>query len=343
MPIKAPDIAIDLGTTNTLVYVYHKGIVISEPTIVVVESRDKHLVRAVGDEAALLLGRTTEALQAILPIRDGTIQDFDTAEVLIRYFMRKAIGVSHLLKPRVLVCIPAGLPAVARKVVTEAVSMAGGKHIVLVEKPLAAAIGAGLPVYEPVGNMVVDVGGGTTDAAIVSMGGLVVSQSIHVGGEKMNDAVVNYLKKNSGMLIGDRTAEAVKIDLASAIAPEGDSRRTHVRGRDLLSARVMDVEFTAAQAHDAVLEPCMAILACVRWVLERTPPELSADIMRNGIHLTGGAAQLYGLDRLIGSQLGIPAMLAKEPQDCTILGMGYLLENPDLLNDLAHSGINENL
>jgi rod shape-determining protein MreB len=175
------------------------------------------------------------------------------------------------------------------------------------------------------------------------MGGLVVSQSIHVGGEKMNDAVVNYLKKNSGMLIGDRTAEAVKIDLASAIPPEGDSRRTHVRGRDLLSARVMDVEFTAAQAHDAVLEPCMAIMASVRWVLERTPPELSADIMRNGIYLTGGAAQLYGLDRLIGGQLGIPAMLAKDPQDCTILGMGYLLENPDLLADLARSGINDNL
>ncbi len=343
MAFRAPDIAIDLGTTNTLVYVQRKGIVISEPTIVVVEARDKHLVRAVGDEAALLLGRTTEALQAILPIRDGTIQDFDTAEVLVRYFMRKAIGVSHLLKPRVLVSIPAGLPAVARKVVTEAVVMAGGKRVVLVEKPLAAAIGAGLPVYEPVGSMVVDVGGGTTDTAIVSMGGLVVSQSIHVGGEKMNDAVVNYLKKNSGMLIGDRTAEAVKIDLASAIPPEGDSRRTHVRGRDLLSARVMDVEFTAAQAHDAVLEPCMAIMASVRWVLERTPPELSADIMRNGIHLTGGAAQLYGLDRLIGGQLGIPAMLAKDPQDCTILGMGYLLENPDLLADLARSGINENL
>ena len=343
MAFRAPDIAIDLGTTNTLVYVQRKGIVISEPTIVVVEARDKHLVRAVGDEAALLLGRTTEALQAILPIRDGTIQDFDTAEVLVRYFMRKAIGVSHLLKPRVLVSIPAGLPAVARKVVTEAVVMAGGKRVVLVEKPLAAAIGAGLPVYEPVGSMVVDVGGGTTDTAIVSMGGLVVSQSIHVGGEKMNDAVVNYLKKNSGMLIGDRTAEAVKIDLASAIAPEGDNRRTHVRGRDLLSARVMDVEFTAAQAHDAVLEPCMAIMASVRWVLERTPPELSADIMRNGIHLTGGASQLFGLDRLIGSQLGIPAVLAKEPQDCTMLGMGYLLENPDLLADLAHSSINENI
>ena len=344
MGFRAPDIAIDLGTTNTLVYVKRKGIVISEPTIVVVEARDKHLVRAVGDEAALLLGRTTEALQAILPIRDGAIQDFDTAAVLLKYFIRKAIGVNHLFnKPRVLICVPAGLPAVARKVVTEAVVNAGGKHVILVEKPLAAAIGAGLPVYEPVGNMVVDVGGGTTDTAIVSMGGLVVAQSIHVGGEKMNDAVVNYLKKNSGMLIGDRTAEAVKIDLASAIAPEGDNRRTHVRGRDLLSARVMDVEFTAAQAHDAVLEPCMAIMASVRWVLERTPPELSADIMRNGIHLTGGASQLFGLDRLIGSQLGIPAVLAKDPQDCTMLGMGYLLENPDLLADLAHSSINENL
>ena len=340
MGFMAPELAIDLGTSNTLVYVRGKGIVISEPTVAVVEARDKHLVRAIGDEAGLLLGRTTDTLKAIRPVRNGVIEDFDTCEVLLRYFIRKAIGVSHLVKPRILVSIPAGLPAVSRKVVQEATVLAGAKRCILVEKPLAAAIGSGLPAYEPIGSMVVDIGGGTTDSAIVSLGGMVVSQSIQVGGEKMSDAIVGYLKKNSGMLIGDRTAEDVKIDLASATPPSGDNRRVHVRGRDLLSARVMDVEFTAAQAHDAVLEPCMAIVASIRWVLERTPPELSADIMRSGIHLTGGASQLFGLDQFIGSQLGIPVLMAKEPQDCTVTGMGYLVENRDLLNDLARSDIN---
>ena len=343
MPFRAPDIAIDLGTVNTMVYVRGKGIVINEPTVVVVEARDRRSVRAVGDEARYLIGRTKDTLRSVRPLKDGLIADFDPTEVMLRSFIRKAIGASHLSRPRALVSIPVAMDEVSRKAVKEAVNMAGAKEVIFVEKPLAAAIGSGLPVYDPVGSMVVDVGGGTTDSAIVSLGGIVVAQSVKVGGEKMDQAIINYLKKNSSMLVGERTAEELKKDLAAATPVTGSNTVAHVRGFDLLSARVMDVEFTAAQAHDAVLEPCMAIMASVRWVLERTPPELSADIMRNGIHLTGGAAQLYGLDRLIGGQLGIPAMLAKDPQDCTILGMGYLLENPDLLADLARSGINENL
>ena len=199
MQIRASDIAIDLGTTNTLVYVRGKGIVISEPTIVVVEARDRSTVRAVGDEARYLLGRTKDSLRAVLPIKDGVISDYDAAEVMIRYFIRKAIGVSHLIGPRVLVSIPVSLPEVSRKALREAVQVSGAKSVIFVEKPLAAAIGAGLPVYDPIGSMVVDVGGGTTDTAIVSLGGLVVAQSIQVGGEKMDQAIINYLKKNSSM------------------------------------------------------------------------------------------------------------------------------------------------
>ncbi len=340
MPFRAPDIAIDLGTVNTMVYVRGKGIVINEPTVVVVEARDRRSVRAVGDEARYLIGRTKDTLRSVRPLKDGIIADFDATEVMLRYFIRKAIGASHLSRPRALVSIPVAMDEVSRKAVKEAVNMAGAKEVIFVEKPLAAAIGSGLPVYDPVGSMVVDVGGGTTDSAIVSLGGIVVAQSVKVGGEKMDQAIINYLKKNSSMLVGERTAEELKKDLAAATPVTGSNTVAHVRGFDLLSARVMDVEFTAAQAHDAVTEPCMAILASVRWVLERTPPELSADIMRSGIHLTGGACQLLALDKFIATHLGIPVLTAKEPGDATIMGMGYLIENQDLLNAVAHSGVN---
>ncbi len=340
MGIKAPDIAIDLGTTNVMLYVRGKGIVINEPSAVVVEARDRHVVRAVGDEARYLLGRTRDTLKAIRPIKCGNISDFDATEVMLRYFIRKAIGVSHLTKPRALVSVPVSLDEVSRKAIREAVQLAGAKTVIFVEKPLAAAIGAGLSAYEPIGTMVVDLGGGTTDTAIISMGGVVVAQSIKVGGESMDQAIVDYLKKNSSMLVGEETAEELKIDLASADASASVNTSAFVRGFDMLSARVMNVEFTAAQARDAVSEACQAILASIRWVLERTPPELSADIMRGGIHLTGGTAQLLGLDHMISSALGIPVQIASNPTDATVMGMGYLLENPDLLSAVSHSAIN---
>jgi rod shape-determining protein MreB len=228
MPIAAPYIAIDLGSVNTLVYVKDKGIVIREPTLAVVDSSRRERVLYVGEEAGYHLGRTRDSAEVVHPIVNGTIADFDTAKVMIRYFIRKAIGTNYLIKPKVLVSVPSGLPALSKRAVVEAVQVAGAKKIYLVEKALAAAIGSGLPVYEPIGSMVVDVGGGTTDTAIVSMGGMVVSQSVDVGGQRMDESIVSYLKTYSSMLIGDRTAEQVKIDLASAIPP-AENRYVHVR------------------------------------------------------------------------------------------------------------------
>ena len=338
MAFFAPDIGIDLGTSNTVVYVRGRGIVISEPTMVVVDSGNKRSVRAVGDDAKFLLGRTSDALTVVRPIRGGSIADFDMTEMVLRYFMRKAIGVSHVVKPKVVVSIPAGLPAVARKAVSEAAEIAGAKTVYLIEKPFAAAIGSGLPVYEPVGSMVVDIGGGTTDVAVVSLGGLVVAQSVQVGGVKMDEAIINYIKREFNMLIGDRTAEDVKLDLASAM-PLTEGRQVRIRGRDLLSPQAMDIEFTSSQAHEAIKEPCRAILAAIQWVLERTPPELAADIMRSGIHLTGGGAQLFAMDQFIATELGIPVLIAKEPEDCTVMGLGYLVENMQLLASIGKQGL----
>ena len=340
MAFFAPDIGIDLGTSNTVVYVRGRGIVISEPTMVVVDSNNKRNVRAVGDEAKFLLGRTSDALTVVRPLKGGSIADFDMTEMLIRYFIRKAIGVSHVIKPKVVVSVPVGLPAVSRKAVSEAAEVAGAKTVFLVEKPFAAAIGSGLPVYEPVGNMVVDIGGGTTDVAVVSLGGLVVAQSIQVGGTKMDEAIINYIKREFNMLIGDRTAEDVKLDLASAM-PLSEGRQVRIRGRDLLSPQAMDIEFTSAQAHEAIKEPCRAILAAIKWVLERTPPELAADIMRSGVHLTGGGAQLFAMDQFIATELGIPVLIAKEPEDCTVMGLGYLVENMQLLTSMGKQGFND--
>ena len=338
MAFFAPDIGIALGTSNTVVYVRGRGIVISEPTMVVVDSGNKRSVRAVGDDAKFLLGRTSDALTVVRPIRGGSIADFDMTEMVLRYFMRKAIGVSHVVKPKVVVSIPAGLPAVARKAVSEAAEIAGAKTVYLIEKSFAAAIGSGLPVYEPVGSMVVDIGGGTTDVAVVSLGGLVVAQSVQVGGVKMDEAIINYIKREFNMLIGDRTAEDVKLDLASAM-PLSEGRQVRIRGRDLLSPQAMDIEFTSAQAHEAIKEPCRAILAAIKWVLERTPPELAADIMRSGIHLTGGGAQLFAMDQFIATELGIPVLIAREPEDCTVMGLGYLVENMQLLASIGKQGL----
>ena len=337
MALFAPDIGIDLGTSNTVVYVRGRGIVISEPTMVVVDTNNRRSVRAVGDEAKFLLGRTSEALTVVRPLQNGVISDFDMTEMLLRYFIRKAIGVSHVIKPKVLVSVPTGLPAVARKAVSEATEVAGAKTVYLIEKPFAAAIGSGLPVYEPVGSMVVDIGGGTTDVAVVSLGGMVVAQSIPAGGCKMDEAIINYIKREFNMLIGDRTAEDVKIDLAAAM-PLSEGRAVRIRGRDMLSPQAMDIEFTSHQAYDAIKEPCRAILAAIKWVLERTPPELAADIMRSGIHLTGGGAQLFAMDQFIATELGIPVMTAREPEDCTVMGLGYLVENMQLLSSMGKQG-----
>ena len=332
MPFWAPDIGIDLGTDQVHLYVRGRGIVISEPSLVVLDRESRHTVRAVGDEAAFLLGRSPDRLSPVWPIRNGQVADFDVAELMLRYFVRKAIGVSYVGKPRVIVSVPCNLDDVNRKALSEAVRFAAGsRHVFLIEKPFAAAIGTGLPVYDPIGNLVVDIGAGTTDVAVISLGGLVVSQSIQVGGSKMDEAIVDYLRKECSLLVSRQTAENIKKDLAAAL-PLEEPRTVLVRGINQLSTSAGTVNFTSDQAYNAVKGPCGAIIKAIRWVLERTPPELAADIMRGGIHLTGDASRLFALDRFISESLGIPVLLARDPGDCCILGIGYLTENIQLVS-----------
>ena len=330
MAIFAPDVAIDLGTSNTLLYVRGRGIMINEPSILVTDAKNTDMILAVGDEARFQLGRTTGMLNTVVPMRDGTITDFDMASKMVRYYLQKAIGPSRLFRPRAVVAVPSSLSDVQRNIVQDAVVKAGCKQVYLIEKPYAAAIGTGLPVFEPTGSMIVDIGGGTTDAAVVSIGGNVISTSIEVGGFKMDQAIANYIKTHFKMIIGARTAEDVKCDLGTAL-PLTENRRIRIRGKDIISAAAKEIEFTSVQCYEALRDPCKAILNTIKWVLERTPPELASDVMRGGIHLTGGGAQLFALDQYIASELGIPVLLAKEPTDCTIIGLGYLLENMQLL------------
>lgn len=330
MPFLAPDIGIDLGTENINVYVRGRGIVISEPTLVVLDHENKHTVRAVGDEARFLFGRSPNQLIAITPIKNGQVANFDIAELMFKYFIRKAIGVSYLGKPRIIVSVPCGLDDVNRKALSEAIHMAGAKHVFLIEKPFASAIGTGLPVYDPIGNLVVDIGAGTTDVAVISLGGLVVSQSVQVGGNKFNEAIAEFLRRECSILIGSQTAENIKKDLAAAL-PLDESRTILVRGLNQLNNSAATVHFSSEQAYEAVKNPCKAIVKAIRWVLERTPPELAADIMKSGIHLTGDGARLFALDRYISESLGMPVLLARDPGDCCILGIGYLTENIQLV------------
>ncbi|MDD3410176.1 MAG: rod shape-determining protein [Eubacteriales bacterium] len=336
MGFVASDLGIDLGTSNTLVYVKRKGIVISEPTIVVVESTNERKVRAVGDDAKIMLGRTTEGVMAVRPMREGVITDFDMTEILIQYFTRKAIGSSYLLKPRLFLTYPCSISPIERRAVMEAAKYSGGRKVFLVEKPFAAALGSGLPVFDPSGCMIVDIGGGTTDVAVISLGGVVISHSIRVGGVKMDEAIINFIKREFNILIGDRTAEEVKLDLGAAL-PIREERRARIRGRDMVTNLPQTTEITSTQIYDAIHEPCLAVLSAIKWVLERTPPELAADIMHNGIYITGGGALLYGMDQMIASELSIPVLLAKEPMDCAALGLGNIIENYELLQHLGRT------
>ncbi len=337
MAFMAPDIGIDLGTENTSVYVRGRGIVISEPTLVVLDRENRRTVRAVGDEASFLYGRSPDRLISVSPIRSGQVADFDMTELMLRYFIRKAIGISYLGKPRMVLSIPCNLDDVNRKALTEAARFAGAKHVILIEKPFASGIGTGLPVYDPIGNLVIDIGAGTTDVAVISLGGIVVSQSIQVGGHKFDEAITDYLRRECSILIGKQTAESIKKDLATAL-PLEESRSILVRGINQLNTSAGTVRFSSAQAYQAVRNPCEAIVKAIRWVLERTPPELSADIMRGGIHLTGDGSRLFALDRYISETLGIPVLLARDPGDCTILGIGYLTENIQLVTTPAQKG-----
>ncbi len=331
MPVVAPDIGIDLGTETTSVYVRGRGIVISEPTLIVLDRNQRKSIRAIGDEAFFLLGRAPDQLVAVSPIKNGQVSDFDLTELMLRYFIRKAVGVSYLNRPRVIVSVPCGLDDVNRKALTEAVRLAGARHVFLIEKPFASAIGTGLPVYDPIGSLVVDIGAGTTDIAVISLGGLVVSQSVQVGGQTLDNALVDYMRKRCNILIGRQTAENVKKDLASAL-PLEESRSILVRGINQLNTSAGTIQFSSEQAQEAIAPACNAIVTAIRWVLERTPPELSADIMRSGVHLTGDGSRLFALDRFLSENLGVPVLLAREPGDCCILGIGYLTENIQLIS-----------
>ena len=299
-----PYLGIDLGTSNTQIYVRNKGITIDEPSILVADRNAKRTVRAIGDEARMMLGRTGGESIAIRPLADGLTHDFDMTEEMLRYFVRKAIGASRLFRPRAIMTMPSRITPVERRVLRKAAVSAGIREnqLNLVEKSFASALGCGLPVFDPIGSMVVDIGGGSTEVAVISLGGIVASKTLRIGGVKMDEAIINHIKREFNMLIGDRTAEDVKLDLAAAM-PLADGRQVRIRGRDLLSPQAMDIEFTSHQAYDAIKEPCRAILAAIKWVLERTPPELAADIMHNGGRLQnvqGILVQLFQLGQTVG-------------------------------------------
>lgn len=334
MSFFSPEIGIDLGTNNVLFYVKDRGIVLREPSLVVIRDGTGREVSAVGEDARIMQGRMPVGYVAVHPVREGVIADFDMTEVMLRYFIRRAIGVNFIGRPKMVLAVPSEITAMERRAVEEALQRAGGRLSYVVDCAIAAALGCGLPVYEPLGSMIVDIGGGTTEAAVISMGSLVVSKSLRLAGNAMDEAIVSFIKREKNMLIGDRTGEDIKIDLGNAMAL-GESQRAMVRGRDLVTGLPQTMEIDSDQVHEALQEPLREILSAIIWVLERTPPELGADVMRTGIHLTGGCAMLPGLDQFIAAETGIPVQVARNPMDCTVLGTGYLASNLELLGRIG--------
>jgi rod shape-determining protein MreB len=323
-------IGVDLGTANVLVYVRGRGIVIKEPSVVAVAQRDNSIV-AVGGEALEMLGRTPAAISVIRPMRDGVIADYLTTEAMLRYFIGKVVGRLNFIKPEVMVCMPAGVTSVEQRAVRDAAEAAGARRPAqLVPEPLAAAIGARIPVGSPRGHMVVDIGGGRTEAAVISMYGIVVSESVRVAGDRLDEAITNYVKRRHNLLIGDRSAEEVKIAVGSALPLEEDLT-TDVRGRDQVSGLPKNIVITSQEITQALLDPLTAILGAIRSVLERTPPELCSDVVDRGIVLTGGGALLRNMDRLIVQEIGIPCSAAENPMECVAVGAGIALEHLDLI------------
>lgn len=318
------DIGMDLGTANVLVYVRGKGIVLREPSVVA-KNRDTNSVLAIGEEARRMIGRTPGNIVAIRPLREGVIADYDTTESMLRYFIGKVSGQRLFFKPRVMVCIPAGVTTVEKRAVLEATMQAGARRTYLIEEPLAAALGAGLAIAEPCGNMVVDIGGGTTDIAVLSLGGIVLSQSLRIGGDKFDEAIVRYVKKEYNVMIGERTAEEIKIGIGTADKRENGAAM-EIRGRDLVSGLPKTIRIGADETRQALSEPISMIVEGVKNVLENTPPELAADIVDRGIVMTGGGSLLHGLDKLLSRETGIPATLADDPMSCVALGTGKALE-----------------
>src|SRR5215475_14001052 len=329
------DMAVDLGTANTLVYVRGRGVVLDEPSVVAVNSRDGRPL-AVVIEAKKMIGRTPEHIQAIRPLKDGVIADFDICEKMLRYFIQR-VHPRRWSRPRMVICVPSGITGVEQRAVQEAAESAGArKPAYIIEEPMAAAIGAGLPVHEPAGNMIVDIGGGTTEVAVISLGGIVASESIRVAGDELDEAIVNYVKKEYSLALGERTAEEIKIALASAY-PLQEELYAEIRGRDLVTGLPKTVVVSTVEIREAIEEPVAAIVDAVKVTLDKTPPELAADIMSSGIVLAGGGALLLGLDRVIQSETGMPVRVAKNPLFSVVLGSGYCLEQFDVLRQVLIS------
>ncbi len=330
------DMAIDLGTANTLVYVKGRGIVLNEPSVVAITHKGgKKQVLAVGNDAKMMLGRTPGHIEAIRPMRDGVIADFEVAEVMIKHFIRKVHNRRSFANPMIIVCVPSGSTAVERRAIQESALSAGARRVFLIEEPMAAAIGAGLPVQEPTGSMVVDIGGGTTEVAVLSLGGIVYSRSVRVGGDKMDEAIIAYIRRNHNLLIGEATAERIKKEIGSAVAPdEGLGVVMDIRGRDLLNGVPKEISISQRQVAEAMAEPVSAIIEAVKVALEATPPELAADIVDKGIVLTGGGALLHNLDQLLRNETGLPISIADDPLSCVALGTGRALENAKVMRSM---------
>ncbi len=329
------DMAVDLGTANTLVYLRGRGIVLNEPSVVAIDTRDGRPL-AVGVEAKRMIGRTPGHIQAIRPLRDGVIADFDICEKMLRYFIHK-VHQRRWARPRMVICVPSGITGVEQRAVQEAAEHAGArKPAFIIEEPMAAAIGAGLPIHEPTGNMVVDIGGGTTEVAVISLGGMVAAESIRIGGDELDEAIIAYIKREYSLALGERTAEEIKIALGSAY-PLHEELWAEIRGRDLVSGLPKTVVVSTHEIREAIEEPVAQIVEAVKVTLDKTPPELAADIMEQGIVLTGGGALLKGLDARLHSETGMPILVADNPLTCVVVGSGHCLEEFDSLKQVLIS------
>ena len=328
--LKGEDIAVDLGTASVLVYVNKEGIVLNEPSVVAIDNNTNRVI-AVGTEAREMLGRTPGNIVAIRPLRDGVIAEYDVNEKMLKYFIGKATKKKSFVKPRVMICIPSGVTSVEERAVKQAALAAGAKEAYLIEEPVAAALGAGIDISEPNGSMVVDIGGGTTDIAVMSLGGVVCSKSIRVGGDKFDDAIVRYIRRYHNLVIGERSAEEVKKDIGSAYPSLRASETAELKGRDLISGLPKTVTITAEEVNEAIVEQIEDIIAAVKEVLEKTPPELASDIMNRGIVMTGGGSLLHGMDILVSERTGLPTYIPDDAISCVAIGTGLALQNIDVL------------
>jgi len=332
------DLGIDLGTANTLVYVKGQGIVLCEPSVVAIV-RGTNQVLAVGSEAKNMLGRTPGNIVAIRPMKDGVIADFEVTEAMLRYFINKVHNRTRMVNPRIMICVPSGITSVERRAVKDSALSAGAREVMLIEEPMAAAIGAGLPVAEASGNMIVDIGGGTTEVAVISLSGVVVARSIRVAGDELDESIMSHIKKTYNLMIGERTAEMIKIGIGSA-NKIGEEKKIDIKGRDLLNGLPKTVAITSEEIRECLQEPINAIVEVVKTTLEETPPELAADIMERGIMLAGGGSLLRGLDKLLSMETGLPVIVADDPLTCVAMGTGKALDEMDRLRSVIQTAEN---